>query len=374
VGWAVSHQDKQEVIQQHFANFLSTPNQRTCEISWDSIDLPKVDLSHLDRPFDEAEIAHAISQLPSDRAPRPDGYTDIFFKKCWPIIKSDVMAVISSLHGLHCNDLNLVNKANIALIPKNEGAEGVAEYRPISLIHAIMKIITKALTLGLAPHMNSLISPCQSAFIKGRTIHDNFLYVRNITRRFHRNKTSALLLKLDISKAFDSVRWDYLISLMQHRGFPPCWCDWITTILSTSTSRVLLNGTPLPPIQHGRGLRQGDPLSPLLFVLTIDPLQHVIEQVTAWNLLSKLGSKVARFRASLYVDDAAIFIKPTHKDITNMAHILRNFGEASGLSTNLEKTQLVLISCQNIDLDNLLSNPPVTRMSFHCDIWASLYL
>jgi retron-type reverse transcriptase len=97
---------------------------------------------------------------------------------------------------------------------------------------------------------------------------------------------------------------------------------------------------PLPPIQHGRGLRQGDLLSPLLFVLAIDPLQKLLEQATANNLLSKLGSKVARFCTSLYADDAAIFIKPTQKDILNMARILKNFGEATDLCTNLQKRSL----------------------------------
>jgi mannosylglycoprotein endo-beta-mannosidase len=127
---------------------------------------------------------------------------------------------------------------------------------------------------------------------------------------------------------------------------------------------VLLNGYPLPPIQHGRGLRQGDPLSPLLFVLAIDPLQQLIDQATHRKLLSKLGAKAARFRASLYADDAAIFIKPTRKDITNLACILQSFGEATGLRTNLQKTQLVPIRCQNVDLDCLLTDLPVARTSF----------
>jgi hypothetical protein len=111
-------------------------------------------------------------------------------------------------------------------------------------------------------------------------------------------------------------------------------------------------------------LRQGDPLSPLLFVLAFDPLQHIIAKATDLNLLSKLGSKAARFRASLYVDDAAVFIKPTLKDISSMAQILCNFGEATGLRTNLQKTQIVLISCQNLDLDTLLGSLPMTGSSF----------
>jgi hypothetical protein len=77
--------------------------------------------------------------------------------------------------------------------------------------------------LRLAPFMNNIISPCQSAFIKRRCIHDNFLYVRNLTRRFHKSKTSSLLIKIDISKAFDFVRWDYLLSVLERRGFPARW-------------------------------------------------------------------------------------------------------------------------------------------------------
>jgi mannosylglycoprotein endo-beta-mannosidase len=122
----------------------------------------------------------------------------------------------------------LINKANIILLPKKEGAEEITDYRPISLIHAVAKIITKILALRLAPLIHCLISACQSAFIK---THENYLYARNLTRRFHRTKTASLLLKLDISKAFYSVRWDYLISLLAHKGFPTRWINWITSLL-----------------------------------------------------------------------------------------------------------------------------------------------
>lgn len=116
------------------------------------------------------------------------------------------------------------------------------------------------------------------------------MYVRNLVRKFHTNKTHAFFIKLDITKAFDSVRWDYLLPLLQHLGFPPRWRGWLAATLASSTSRVLLNGTPLPPIQHGRGLRQGDPLSPLLFILAFDPLHRLLQIATERGLLSKLGA------------------------------------------------------------------------------------
>jgi len=136
--------------------------------------------------------------------------------------------------------------------------------------------------------MQELISTCQSPFIKGRSIHDNFLYVRNLAQRFHRSGMPSLLFKLDISKAFDSVCWDYLLSLMQHRGFPHRWINWIAAILSTSTSTILVNRTPTEHIQHSRGLRQGDPLSPLLFILAFDPLHRLLLKATELKLLQKL--------------------------------------------------------------------------------------
>jgi hypothetical protein len=173
-----------------------------------------------------------------------------------------------------------------------------------------------------------------------------------------------LLFKLDISKAFDSVRWDYLISLMNHWGFPSRWIGWITTLLSSSTSRVMLNGVPLHPIQHGRGLRQGDPLSPLLFILAIDLLNQLLQLATDRGLLSPLYGSTARFRLSMYADDAVIFIRPTKDDVNNLRDLLANFRVVTGLQTNLQKTTISVISCSGINIEEILTGFPIMRTHF----------
>ena len=145
--------------------------------------------------------------------------------------------------------------------------------------------------MRLAPHMNSLVSKSQSAFIKKRSIHDNFMSVRCVVHRFYRSKTATLFFKLDITKAFDSVRWEYLLTLMSKLGFPQKWRDWVAALLSSSSSHILLNGVPTTPIKHGRGLRQGDPLSPLLFVIAIDPLQKILDLATEEGHLAKFRGK-----------------------------------------------------------------------------------
>jgi hypothetical protein len=187
-------------------------------------------LDDLGLPSTEKEIKNVVDDLPADKAPGPDGFTIAFFHSCWHIVKEDIIRVINAFSELSVQNMHVINTVNIVLIPKKDAAESITDFWPINLIHMIPKIIVKAMALRMGPKMNDIISSSQSAFIKSRSIHDNFMYVRNVARRLHRNRTPALLIKLDIAKAFDSVRWDYLLDFMQRRGFPPRWRAWATLI------------------------------------------------------------------------------------------------------------------------------------------------
>jgi hypothetical protein len=212
--------------------------------------------------------------------------------------------------------------------------------------------------------MEKLVSNAQSAFIKKRSIHDNFLYVRNLARRFHKAKSPTLLFKLDIKKAFDSVRWDYLLDLLEHLDFPSKFHNWVTALLSSASSRVLLNGVAGDPIKHGRGLRQGDPLSPLLFVLAIDPLHHILGKATEQGCLHRLRERSSTIRTSLYADDAAIFVAPIKEDITFLVTTLERFDSVTGLVTNCMNSQVAPIRCGEIDLEDVLRPFPTRLATF----------
>jgi mannosylglycoprotein endo-beta-mannosidase len=363
-GWVTEHEQKKAIIQNHFKKIIKKGPPREKNFNWANIPTPQCDLGALGDPFTEEEAKAAVDRTASDKAPGPDGFTGAFFKASWDTIKGDIMAVINKFSGLRTNELHWLNSANIALIPKKDGAEDISDFRPISLIHAIAKLISKMMAARLAPHMNKLVSNSQSAFIKTRSIHDNFLYVRNLARKLHKSRIPSLLFKLDIKKAFDSVRWDYLMDLLQHLGFPSTFRNWVLALLSTSTSRVLLNGITGDPIKHGRGLRQGDPLSPLLFVMAIDPLHHILSKATQQGNLHKLRGRTPTIRTSLYADDAAIFVTPTREDISFLASTLDSFGNVTGLVTNCEKSQVAAIRCDGLDLDNILQAFPATRVNF----------
>ena len=154
------------------------------------------------------------------------------------------------------------------------------------------------------------------------------------------------------------------MDLLQRRGFPPRFRNWIAALLSTASSRVLLNGVAGPPVLHGRGLRQGDPLSPLLFVLAIDPLTQILENATSEGLLHKLRGRDTFLRTSLYADDAAVFLAPIKEDIENFASILHAFGEVTGFCTNFDKSFVVPIRCGAVNLDDILEGIPAKRASF----------
>ena len=177
--------------------------------------------------------------------------------------------------------------------------------------------------------------------------------VQFVVRRFHRSKTPALFFKLDISKAFDSVRWEYLLTLMSKLGFPPKWREWVAALLSTSSSRILLNGVPTAPIKHGRGVRQARFHHCYLLLLSTH-CKKILDLATEEDHLVKFKGKQVVMRTSIYADDTAIFVKPYKKDVTALADILTKFGEVSGLKTNVQKSSVIPIRCQGVDLDEVL--------------------
>nr|CAD1816995.1 unnamed protein product [Ananas comosus var. bracteatus] len=179
--------------------------------------------------------------------------------------------------------------------------------------------------------MDVLINPHQAAFIKGRRITDNFCTAHILVYHLHTSKLSAALLKIDFERAFDNINWCFLVDLFQARGFGPLWISWIQALLRSANTSVILNGTPGNSFSCKRGLRQGDPLSPLLFILCVDVLSRMLQRAATSQLLPDLGIGQVRIQTLQFADDLLIFFDGSLRSAATIKLILNSF---AGYSAN----------------------------------------
>jgi hypothetical protein len=210
------------------------------------------------------------------------------------------------------------------------------------------------------------VSPNQSAFVKGRYILDNFVLVQQMAQALPRQKEPRVLLKLDITKAFDSVSWPFLLEVLQHLGFGTRWCNLLAKLLRSSSTRVLVNGDPGELIYHQRGFRQGDPLSPMLFVCVMDVLNSIILKAESFGLLHPLLRRGIGQRISLYADDVVLFMHLVRSDLETVKQVLKVFGEASGLVTNLAKSSFTPICCNDQEVLTIQETLSRNLVNFPC--------
>lgn len=198
-----------------------------------------------------------------------------------------------------------INNTFICLIRKTKNLQKITEYRPISLCNIIYKLILKVLANRLKTILDKVIIKAQSAFVLGRQITNNvvvaFETMHSIAKR-KKGKAGLMVIKLDMSKAYDRVEWDYLKAIMGKMGFNERWISLIMMCVTTVSYEVLINGEPRGKITPSRGLRQGDPISPYLFLLCAEGLSVVIRKKEAEGLIRGLGvSKQAPWISHLFL-------------------------------------------------------------------------
>ncbi|KAM0899738.1 hypothetical protein ACQ4PT_021089 [Festuca glaucescens] len=294
---------KVELATGYFMGLMGSAQPREADISLAAVGLGPIDLSALEAQFTESEVWDALRAMPANKSPGPDGFTWEFYRCCWPVVKGDVLAALRAIWMGRDQGFEALNEALITLLPKKDGAVDLKDFRPISLVHSFARLLTKVLARRLGPKMDLLVAPNQTAFIRGRCIQDNFLLVKESAKLLHRKQIPALLLKVDIAKTFDSISWSFLLSVLRQRGFGPRWLRWIGMLLRSVSTSVLVNGFAGDAFRHGRGLRQGDPISPLLFVIAMDVLSAMFAAVEGAGVISNLADVGLRHRVSLFADD-----------------------------------------------------------------------
>jgi hypothetical protein len=234
------------------------------------------------------------------------------------------------------------------LIPKKVIALNIRDFRPISLIGSIYKILAKVLANRLALVLDSIISEAQNSFVGGRKILDSVLIANECLDSRLKSRIPGLICKLDIEKAYDHVNWDCLYFLMKRMGFGSKWIRWMQVCTSTVRFSVIVNGSPTGFFDSSRGLRQGDPLSPLLFLLIMEVLSRMLKNAVGGDLLK--GFQVGRSEESavcvshlLYADDTIMFCDADPEQLLYMRMVLTCFEAVTGLKVNMNKSEMVPI-------------------------------
>ncbi|GJW69692.1 RNA-directed DNA polymerase, eukaryota [Tanacetum coccineum] len=243
-----------------------------------------------------------------ERCVSRDAFTFEFFKKYWDFIGPDFCEAVEYFF-VNGSFSKGCNSSFVALIPKVMDAKFVNDFRPISLIGCVYKVITKVLANRLASVIADLVSDTQSAFVAGRQILDGPFILNEILHWCKRKKKHAMFFKVDFAKAYDSVRWDYLLDVLEAFGFGSIWCKWIRGTFSFAKASILVNGSPSNEFSFHCGLRQGDPLSPYLFILVMESLHLSFLRVVDEGLFKGILLPGSISISHLFYADDAMFIR-----------------------------------------------------------------
>ncbi|GMJ07053.1 hypothetical protein HRI_004374500 [Hibiscus trionum] len=342
--WVTRDGDMLRVATDYFQNLFNSATVANSPSIVDSIQ-PKITTEmneSLLRPFTLDEIKEAVDGMAPLKASGLDGYPAMFYQKFWNIVGSDLsIYCMSVLNG--SSEVQPINNTLIVLIPKVNTPENMTEFRPISLCNVLYKIVAKVLANRLKITLEGCIDKAQGAFIPGRHISDNVLISYEILHSLQQKrsgKKGTFALKADMSKAYDRVEWDFLERVILKLGYAEQWVQMIMRCVSTVSYAVGLNGNIGRNFIPSRGLRQGDPLSPYLFLLCAEGLSYLINSANANGELEGASIGRSHFEVShlLFADDSIIFSEASMSRARNLQSILTAYENESGQKVNYNKS------------------------------------
>ncbi|XP_018467689.2 uncharacterized protein LOC108839423 [Raphanus sativus] len=330
----------------HFQQLLGGPNVATTSSPADIASVMQVKcsseaISALAAPFSDLDIEKAFLSLPKNKSPGPDGYPAEFFTANWKVVGRDMIDAVKEF--LSTGDLlQQWNATLLILVPKKTTATKITEFRPIACCNTVYKVASKLLANRLKDHLPTLISTSQSAFVPGRLLVENVLLATELVSGYNWKKISKrCMLKVDLQKAFDTLDWNFVLYTLEALDFPLMFRNLIKKCLTTTRFSVAINGEPCGYFKGTRGLRQGDPLSPYLFVLALEVFS---QQLRMKYLDGAIGyhpnTPALQVTHLAFADDLMIFADGTTDSVKCIAETMEEFALWSGLRMNKAKTEL----------------------------------
>ncbi|XP_074292582.1 uncharacterized protein LOC141619463 [Silene latifolia] len=267
----------------------------------------------LSKQVTNEEIKQVVFSISNDKAPGPDGYTSKFFKDSWDIVGPDICVAVTEFF-MTGQLLTQINATNITLIPKCERPTSVKYFRPIACCNMLYKIISKLLCNRLSFVLPGLIHDNQGAIIKGRSIIEN---------------------------AYDTVEWDFVEQMFHGLNFPTHFTQLVMVCVKATAFTLSLNGSNFGYFKGQRGLRQGDPISPLIFTMCMEYLTRLIKFATEkWPFQYHLLCKSLKLTHLMFADDLLLFCKGNAHSVMLLMRAFSSFSEATGLNTNNTKSEI----------------------------------
>jgi hypothetical protein len=344
----------QNMINDYYQNLFSKPSDVW---NWHQTELtfPRLEedcVQHLNRPIEAEEVRSALFSMSPWKAPGPDGYPAGFYQQAWDIIKPSVFEFVSQVWMNPCL-LDEVNYTDICLIPKVAQPEYVNQFRPISLCNTLYKIVSKVVVSRLKEYISILVSPFQTGFIPGRSIHENIVVAQEVVHSMQRvsGARGYFAIKVDLAKAYDMLRWDFIHSTLQEIGLPLNMVRVIMQGISSVKTNVNWHGSRAPYFSPNRGIRQGDPMSPYIFVICMDKLSHLISQSVnkgEWKGI-KAGRSGPTISHLMFADDLLLFGEANGDQMNCVMRVLNEFCNISGQKVSIEKTSILF--SKNVTLE-----------------------
>jgi hypothetical protein len=326
---------------------LYTEDQLTRTWHQTAITYPALDSAvkdKIDAPVNEEEVKNAVFNIHPWKAPGPDGFPAGFYQKSWDIVSSNVYRFVDNVWK-NPSSIADVNQTDICLIPKVVKPEYIHQFRPISLCNTNYKIVTKVIVERLKECIATLISPFQTGFVPGRNIHDNIVVAKEMAHSMHQMKgrKGAFAIKVDLAKAYDKLSWEFIWRVLMEIGLPETLVNIVMHAITSVMTNVKWNGARSEYFKPQRGIRQGDPISPYLFVLCMDKLSHLIVQAVdegKWKGI-KAGRNGPTVSHLMFADDLLLFGEANENQMRCVIETLQQFCDMSGQQVSHEKTSIL---------------------------------